>query len=205
VSHSTSLASPAPTSTTSTTPTAPKSTAPTSRRTSTKDLLAAAARDGQADAHWRADGVDRLYFHDPADVNSAGYVEVARAKAESGVESEAEPDAHYVKIEVWVPPARGAEVVALVTGGVQALEERLRYEIRRELAEEMRAEAEKAEAEEADARAARAEAEAEAKKASEPEKAPARVPVKRTGQDIKDAQRAAELDRLIEAQADDED
>ncbi len=178
----------------------------TSPTASVKDLLAAAARDGQADAHWRADGVDRLYFHDPKDVNSAGYVEVARVpEVPSDERSDAAPsDLQYVKIEIWVAPRRGAEVIALVTGESRSLEERLRYElrseIRRELAAEMLAREEARESETAEAVPALA-------SEAETEKIPAagHVPMKRTSQDIADAARSAELKRLIAEQGDDED
>lgn len=170
----------------------------------TKELLAAAARDGQADGHWKADGVDRLYFHNPADVNSAGYVEVARVP--EVVEADAPLDVQYVKIEIWVAPKLGAEVVALVTGASQALEERLRYEIRRELAAEMEATAlAKAEEEAREAEKAPAEKAEKTEKGAMSDPIQVRVPVERTRQDAADALRAAELKELIAAQADDED
>lgn len=160
----------------------------------TKELLAAAARDGQVDGHWKADGVDRLYFHNPKDVNSAGYAEVARVDPAS---DETPPEPPYVKIEIWVAPQLGAEVIALVTGATESLEERLRYELKREVIKE----AEKA-AEE------RAKAEADEAAATPPAPTVAeghRVQLEASKQQIADAARSAELKDLIAAQGDDEE
>ncbi len=167
-----------------------------------KELLASAAKDGQADSHWTAEGVDRLYFNNPTDVNAAGYVEVARSAPTvdgNGVSLPPAPPP-YVKIELWVPPTLAAEVIALVTGNLPTLETRLRYELGAELAREAAAWAEVAE---------KAQAEAEAKVAVEAEAAraqtPGRVAVARTRQEVADAARSVELKELIALQGEDDE
>ena len=141
-----------------------------------KDLIsAAAANTGQGDEHWHAGGVDRLYFHDPADINAAGQVDVRR------VPEGAADDERYVRVELWVRPELAAEIVGRVTGSMEALTSRLRYEVEAELR-------------------ARYTLEPLAPAAPEPE----RVPVVPAAIDVADAARRAELDRLIASQAEDD-
>ena len=97
----------------------------------TKDLLAAAAGPtGTADQSWHADRVDRLYFSDPKDLDAAGQVDVIDS-------------ASYVRIELWIRPELAAQIIGLVTGEVQAVDARLRHEIRAELLPTLRADIER--------------------------------------------------------------
>jgi hypothetical protein len=70
-----------------------------------KSLMDLAAGDtGTPGAHWEAEGVERLQFGDPRDVNSSGLVEV-----QSGAMG-------YVRLELMVSPERAAEIIAIVIG-----------------------------------------------------------------------------------------
>lgn len=89
-----------------------------------KDLLATAAGPtGKSDESWLAKRVDRLYFADPSDLDSAGQVDVY---------SGGEGASGYVRLELWISPLRAAEIVALVTGEKGSTEIRIRRVIEAE-------------------------------------------------------------------------
>lgn len=84
-----------------------------------KEMIQSAAGDaGQADAHWEATGVDRLYFQDPNDPETSGAIDVQRA-------ADGQLHVERVKLELWITPLRAAEIVALVTGAGQSVLEAL--------------------------------------------------------------------------------
>lgn len=151
----------------------------------TKSLLLSAARAGVGDTNWNAGGVDRLYFEDPKDLNSAGSVDVLRSADGS------EPD--YVRVELWVAPARAAEILALVTGERESLEAHIRAEMMARVQQEH-----------AEMLAQKEAAEKAEETASEPA-APDRVKLPATRQDLEDAARADELKGLIASQGEDDE
>lgn len=82
-----------------------------------KDLLAVAAGPtGKSDESWLAKRVDRLYFADPSDLDSAGQVDVY---------SGGDGTSGYVRLELWIAPLRAAEIIAIVTGEQIATEIRI--------------------------------------------------------------------------------
>jgi hypothetical protein len=73
-------------------------------RNDTKTLLEdAAGENGREDDGWRQEGVERLYFADPRNINTAGFVEVRPGDGEN------------VRLELFVPPDLAADVITMVT------------------------------------------------------------------------------------------
>lgn len=98
-----------------------------------KDLLAAAAGPtGKSDESWIAKRVDRLYFSDPSDLDSAGQVDVY---------SGGEGASSYVRLELWISPLRAAEIIALVTGEQATAEIRISRAVEKEHKERLALEA----------------------------------------------------------------
>ena len=73
-----------------------------------RDLLAVAAGpDSQGDRAWHAEGVRRLYFDNPNEINSSGMVDVNESDG---------AEANYVRVELHVTPEVAAEIISHVTG-----------------------------------------------------------------------------------------
>ena len=75
-----------------------------------KAKLEDSAHRADPDQHWEAAAVDRLYFHDPDDLETAGAVDVQRGD-----------DIERVKVELWVKPDTAAKIIAMVTRKLQPL------------------------------------------------------------------------------------
>lgn len=71
-----------------------------------KDLLMAAAVNGSGDEAWHADGIQRLYFAHPTDINRAGSVEVRTGQTDSG----------YVRLEAYISPEMAAVLISQIVG-----------------------------------------------------------------------------------------
>lgn len=85
----------------------------------TKNLLAgSAASTGEPDTNWTAAAVDRMYFHNPNNQDVCGCVDVQRSEP-------GQPGPERVKVELWIEPARAAEIIAMVTGRTASFEEKI--------------------------------------------------------------------------------
>lgn len=73
-----------------------------------RELLAVAAGpESQGDKLWHVEGIRRLYFENPNEVNSAGMVDVPENEG---------TEANYVRVELHVTPEVAAEIISHVTG-----------------------------------------------------------------------------------------
>lgn len=78
-------------------------------------LTTASASNGEPDTNWSAEAVDRLYFFDPKNQETSGCVDVQRS-------ADGAPGPARVRLELWIEPAKAAEIIAMVTGARASLE-----------------------------------------------------------------------------------